>query len=97
MLSVQASERALLCYLMNRLNSLDPDVLVGHNVSAFDLDILLHRLQHHKVKYAGGFLMAIQCFVVGLQPCVCDSHDRYVCHALKQRGVTCISALMVYD
>ncbi|DBA99385.1 TPA: hypothetical protein ACH3X3_011985 [Trebouxia sp. C0006] len=49
MLSVQASERALLCYLMNRLNSLDPDVLVGHNVSAFDLDILLHRLQHHKV------------------------------------------------
>ena len=54
MLSVQASERALLCYLMNRLNSLDPDLLVGHNVSAFDLDILLHRLQHHKVKYAGG-------------------------------------------
>lgn len=49
MLSVQASERALLCYLMNRLNTLDPDVLVGHNVSAFDLDILLHRLQHHKV------------------------------------------------
>ena len=54
MLSVQASERALLCYLMNRLNSLDPDVLVGHNVSAFDLDILLHRLQHYKVKYAAG-------------------------------------------
>jgi len=54
MLSVQASERALLCYLMNRLNILDPDVLVGHNVSAFDLDILLHRLQHHKVKYGGG-------------------------------------------
>ena len=49
MLSVQASERALLCYLIGRLNSLDPDVLVGHNVSAFDLDILLHRLQHHKV------------------------------------------------
>lgn len=49
MVSVQASERALLCYLMNRLHILDPDVLVGHNVSAFDLDILLHRLQHHKV------------------------------------------------
>lgn len=52
MLSVQASERALLCYLIGRLNSLDPDVLVGHNVSAFDLDILLHRLQHHKVGHA---------------------------------------------
>ena len=52
MLSVQASERALLCYLIGRLNTLDPDVLVGHNVSAFDLDILLHRLQHHKVSLA---------------------------------------------
>ncbi|KAL3140237.1 hypothetical protein ABBQ38_004511 [Trebouxia sp. C0009 RCD-2024] len=48
MVSVQASERALLCYLIGRLHTLDPDVLVGHNVSAFDLDILLHRLQHHK-------------------------------------------------
>lgn len=50
MVSVQASERALLCYLIGRLHTLDPDVLVGHNVSAFDLDILLHRLQHHKVE-----------------------------------------------
>ena len=49
MLSLQASERALLCYLLSRLDGLDPDVLVVHNVSAFDLDILLHRLQHHKV------------------------------------------------
>lgn len=52
MVSVQASERALLCYLIGRLHSLDPDVLVGHNVSAFDLDILLHRLQHHKVGHS---------------------------------------------
>lgn len=49
MVSAQASERALLCYLISRLHSLDADVLVGHNVAAFDLDILLHRLQHHKV------------------------------------------------
>lgn len=49
MVSAQASERALLCYLVGRLHSLDADVLVGHNVAAFDLDILLHRLQHHKV------------------------------------------------
>ena len=39
----------LLCYLLSCLNGLDPDVLVGHNVSAFDLDILLHRLQLHKI------------------------------------------------
>ena len=51
MVSVQASERALLCYLIGRLHSLDADVVVGHNIGAFDLDILLHRLQHHKVNF----------------------------------------------
>jgi DNA polymerase alpha subunit A len=34
--------------LLARLQALDPDVLVGHNIAAFDLDILLHRMQHHK-------------------------------------------------
>ena len=48
-LSAQASERALLCNLLARLRTLDADVYVGHNVSAFDLDVLLHRLQFHKV------------------------------------------------
>lgn len=99
MLSVQASERALLCYLMNRLNSLDPDVLVGHNVSAFDLDILLHRLQHYKVKYARGLRGGCQRrYFVGckLQPCTPGDHNKGVCHALMQRGITCISALMLH-
>ncbi|KAK9841868.1 hypothetical protein WJX81_008187 [Elliptochloris bilobata] len=49
MLSAQAGERALLAHLLARLQELDPDVLVGHNIAAFDLDVLLHRLQHHKV------------------------------------------------
>ena len=49
MASAQASERALLGNLLARLRALDADVLVGHNVSAFDLDVLLHRLQFHKV------------------------------------------------
>jgi DNA polymerase alpha subunit A len=31
--------------LMVKLHQLDADVLVGHNISGFDLDILLHRLQ----------------------------------------------------
>ena len=39
------SERALLNHLLNKLHQLDPDVLVGHNISGFDLDVLLHRLQ----------------------------------------------------
>ena len=49
MLSAQGSERGLLQHLLARLQVLDPDVLVGHNIAAFDLDVLLHRLQHHKV------------------------------------------------
>lgn len=49
MISMQSSERALLANLIARLGSLDADVLVGHNAAVFDFDVLLHRLQHHKV------------------------------------------------
>ncbi len=49
MQSGQGSERLLLMNLLARLRALDADVYVGHNISAFDLDVLLHRLQHHKV------------------------------------------------
>ena len=35
--------------LVARLRQIDADVFVGHNFAAFDLDVLLHRLQHHKV------------------------------------------------
>lgn len=49
MQSAQSSERTLLMNLLVRLRTLDADVYVGHNISAFDLDVLLHRLQHHKV------------------------------------------------
>ncbi|KAI3432425.1 hypothetical protein D9Q98_003979 [Chlorella vulgaris] len=49
MLSMQANERALLMMLVARLRQLDADVFVGHNFAAFHLDVLLHRLQHHKV------------------------------------------------
>lgn len=39
------SERALLNRLMIELHKLDSDVLVGHEISGFDLDVLLHRVQ----------------------------------------------------
>lgn len=39
------SERALLNRLMIELHKLDSDILVGHNISGFDLDVLLHRAQ----------------------------------------------------
>lgn len=43
------SERALLNRLMIELHKLDSDVLVGHNISGFDLDVLLHRAQVGKL------------------------------------------------
>lgn len=48
MISPQGSERALLAFLLAKLQELDADVYTGHNISAFDMDILMHRLQHHK-------------------------------------------------
>ncbi|KAF5183787.1 Dna polymerase alpha catalytic subunit [Thalictrum thalictroides] len=48
-LGVESSERALLNRLMLELHKLDSDVLVGHNISGFDLDVLLHRAQACKV------------------------------------------------
>lgn len=49
MITTQPNERSLLAYLLTRLQAVDADVLVGHNISAFDLSVLLHRLQLHKV------------------------------------------------
>eukprot|EP00899_Mesostigma_viride_P010487 jgi/Mesvir1/1943/Mv22962-RA.2 len=50
-LSQCGSERSLLCFLLAKLQQLDYDVLVGHNVAAWDLDILLHRMQACKVPH----------------------------------------------
>eukprot|EP00850_Spirogloea_muscicola_P002464 SM000009S23593 [mRNA] locus=s9:972011:982036:- [translate_table: standard] len=47
--SKKGSERELLSFLLARLVKLDADVLVGHNVAASGLDVLLHRLQACKV------------------------------------------------
>ncbi|CAM6094458.1 unnamed protein product [Calypogeia fissa] len=44
-LNFDSSERALLSCLMVKLYQLDPDILVRHNISGFDLHVLLHRLQ----------------------------------------------------
>lgn len=41
---IAVSERALVNYFLTKLQSLDPDVLVGHNFIGFDLDVLLHRM-----------------------------------------------------
>ncbi|CAH8278936.1 unnamed protein product [Arabidopsis lyrata] len=49
-LSFENSECALLTRFFDELNNLDSDVLVGHNISGFDLDVLLRRAQACKVK-----------------------------------------------
>ncbi|XP_078447158.1 DNA-directed DNA polymerase [Wolffia australiana] len=48
-LAFESSERALLNRLMIELHKLDSDILIGHNISGFDLDVLLHRAQVCKV------------------------------------------------
>ncbi|KAI4326084.1 hypothetical protein MLD38_031432 [Melastoma candidum] len=45
----ESSERALLNRVMIELHKLDSDVLVGHNISGFDLEVLLQRAQACKV------------------------------------------------
>ncbi|XP_042900915.1 DNA polymerase alpha catalytic subunit isoform X2 [Parasteatoda tepidariorum] len=42
------SERSLLIYFLAKLQKIDPDVIVGHDVLGFDLDVLLHRLVTNK-------------------------------------------------
>jgi len=48
-LASQPNERALLSFLLARIAALDPDVLMGHNISGFDLDVLLHRMSKYRL------------------------------------------------
>ncbi|CAF1111491.1 unnamed protein product, partial [Didymodactylos carnosus] len=48
-LETVASERALLTYLISKLQTLDPDVIVGHDMRMFGLELFLTRCQKLKV------------------------------------------------
>jgi DNA polymerase alpha subunit A len=50
-LAMQPNERALLTMLVMRLRDLDADVYVGHNFAAYDLDVMLHRMQALRVPH----------------------------------------------
>jgi len=39
------TEHDLLSFVANSIQRVDPDILVGHNLLGYDLDILLHRMQ----------------------------------------------------
>eukprot|EP00743_Colponemidia_sp_Colp-15_P005940 GILK01006386.1.p1 GENE.GILK01006386.1~~GILK01006386.1.p1 ORF type:complete len:1470 (-),score=342.66 GILK01006386.1:187-3951(-) len=45
------SEKALLNFLIAKLHKIDPDVIVGHNICGFDIDVLLHRINANKVAH----------------------------------------------
>ncbi|CAI5494604.1 unnamed protein product [Closterium sp. Naga37s-1] len=48
-LSKKGSERELLSYLLARMGRLDADVIIGHGLAAFDLTVLLQRMQACRV------------------------------------------------
>lgn len=48
-LQTAPSERALLGLLVAKLHTIDPDVIVGHDLHGFELETLLHRMQANKV------------------------------------------------
>lgn len=43
------SERALLNLFLTKISKIDPDIIVGHDISSYDLEVLLHRINHNKV------------------------------------------------
>lgn len=43
------TERALLGFFLAKLFKIDPDLLVGHDISGFDLEVLMHRIFVNKI------------------------------------------------
>ena len=43
------SERALLGFLLAKIGKIDPDIIIGHDVFGFDMEVLLHRTVLNKI------------------------------------------------
>ena len=50
-IEMMGSERHLLGFLLAKIHKLDPDLIVGHDVLGFDLDVILHRISSQKVPH----------------------------------------------
>ncbi|XP_077592507.1 DNA polymerase alpha catalytic subunit isoform X2 [Stigmatopora nigra] len=48
---IASSERTLLGFFLAKMHKIDPDVLVGHDIFGFDLEVLLQRLNFCKVPH----------------------------------------------
>lgn len=46
-----SSERELLSLFLLKVQKLDPDVIIGHDVSSFDLEVLIHRMVQNKIAH----------------------------------------------
>eukprot|EP00731_Ephydatia_muelleri_P030456 Em0021g979a len=46
---VTSNERALLAYFLAKVHKIDADIIVGHNISSFDLEVLQHRMNVTRV------------------------------------------------
>lgn len=50
-MQIFTSERSMLGLLLAKVQTIDPDVIVGHDIQGFDFDVLLQRLKINKVPY----------------------------------------------
>ncbi|XP_065671533.1 DNA polymerase alpha catalytic subunit isoform X2 [Hydra vulgaris] len=50
-IQVCASERSMLGLLLAKILTIDPDVIVGHDIQDFVFDVLLHRLDFNKIPH----------------------------------------------
>lgn len=48
---ISPTERALLGFLLAKIHKVDPDVIVGHDIYGFDIDILLNRITANKIPH----------------------------------------------
>ncbi|XP_077987275.1 DNA polymerase alpha catalytic subunit-like [Glandiceps talaboti] len=48
---IVGTERGLLGYFLAKVHKIDPDVIVGHDIYGFDLDVLLHRISANKIPH----------------------------------------------
>ncbi|KAF0701119.1 Aste57867_8416 [Aphanomyces stellatus] len=48
-LSIEMNEKALLNFLLARVQREDPDVIVGHNLQGYTLDVLMSRMDNYKM------------------------------------------------
>ncbi|XP_069320522.1 DNA polymerase alpha catalytic subunit isoform X1 [Eulemur rufifrons] len=50
-IEVAATERTLLGFFLAKVHKIDPDIIVGHNIYGFELEVLLQRINMCKVPY----------------------------------------------